>query len=92
MGVGRNASEVLRLVQAFQYHDKHGEERFLVKVYEGLYFLLRFVLQVGNQGLIPSNLMLRAPRSTLTKLLMMMSLIILMMVSRSSKLLIQSQN
>ena len=25
MGVGRNASEVLRLVQAFQFHDKNGE-------------------------------------------------------------------
>ena len=25
MGVGRNASETLRLVQAFQFHDKNGE-------------------------------------------------------------------
>ena len=68
MGVGRNASEVLRLVQAFQYHDKHGEERIENVIDEGLDFLTRFALLAGNQEVIPSNLMSRAPKSSLTKL------------------------
>ena len=68
MGVGRNASEVLRLVQAFQYHDKHGEERIENVIDKGLDFLTRFALQAGNQEVIPSNLMLRVPKSSLTKL------------------------
>ena len=68
MGVGRNASEVLRLVQAFQYHDKHGEERIENVIDEGLDFLTRFALLAGNLEVIPSNLMLGARKSTLTKL------------------------
>ena len=68
MGVGRNASEVLRLVQAFQYHDKHGEERIENVIDEGLDFLTRFALLAGNLEVIPSNLMSRAPKSSLTKL------------------------
>ena len=30
MGIGRNASEVLRLVQAVQHMDKHGEVTIII--------------------------------------------------------------